>query len=365
MILIAGGGTGGHIYPALSIARAIAAEAPSETIEFVGTSAGLESQLVPKAGYKIHYISVGKLNRSGIFAKLKTLLQIPFALLSAFFLLLRLKPKAVIGVGGYASGPVVLVAALMGKRTFIWEPNAFPGLTNRWLAPFVNTCLVVFDEAAKFLRSKNVIRVHMPVRKEIEQLSQFPSTPSVQEFRLLVFGGSQGAAALNNALLGALKKGGEWLKKIRIVHQTGAGDYARVKAEYEKLNAAGASVEVKEYLHDMPERLKWAHLVLARSGTGTISELAASGRGSILVPLPTAADDHQTKNAEALVRIGGAVLLPQKELTPERLIREISTFEDNPQKLADLAAHIREFHKPDAAREIARLILQSDLPNRT
>jgi UDP-N-acetylglucosamine--N-acetylmuramyl-(pentapeptide) pyrophosphoryl-undecaprenol N-acetylglucosamine transferase len=357
-ILIAGGGTGGHIYPAISIAKAILLQAPNETVEFVGTPAGLEAKLVPLAGFKIHFIPIGKLNRNvPLFTRIKTVLQLPLAFFKALFLLLRLRPSAVIGVGGYASGPVVFVAALLGIRTFIWEPNAYPGLANRWLAPFVTTCLVVFDEATKFLKNKNVLRVHMPVRKEIEALAQFPNTPSGHEFRLLVFGGSQGASTLNNALLAALKKGGAWLKKIKIVHQTGPGDFARVQAEYDKLDGVKNNVEVKEYLHDMPERLKWANLVLARSGTGTISELAASGRGAILVPLPTAADDHQTKNAEALSRTGGAVLLPQKELTAERLIHEIEIFEDSPAKLAELANHIRSFYKPDAAREIARIVL--------
>ncbi len=357
-ILIAGGGTGGHIYPAISIARAIQQMDPDEKIDFVGTPTGLESQLVPRAGFQIHYISIGKLNSNvPLFERIKTLIQLPFAIIKAFILLLKIRPRAVIGVGGYASGPIVFAAALMGFRTFIWEPNAYPGLANRILARFVDKCLVVFEEAARFLHNKNVIRVHMPVRKEIEALGQFPQTASGNEFRLLVFGGSQGARALNNALIEALKKGGAWSKKIRIVHQTGATDYERVRSEYDKLGEISSQVEVRDYLHDMPERLKWAHLILARSGTGTISELAASGRGAILVPLPTAADDHQTKNAEALVKIGGAILLPQKELTAERLIREIETFEGAPQKLTALANKIRDFHKPQAANEIAKIIL--------
>jgi UDP-N-acetylglucosamine--N-acetylmuramyl-(pentapeptide) pyrophosphoryl-undecaprenol N-acetylglucosamine transferase len=357
-VVIAGGGTGGHIYPAISIARAIQQIAPDEKIEFVGTPTGLESKLVPRAGFSIHYIPIGKLNRNvPLIERLKTLLQLPVAIFKSFFLLLKLRPRAVIGVGGYASGPIVFAAALMGFRTFIWEPNAYPGLANRLLARFVDRCLVVFEEAARFLHNKNVIRVHMPVRKEIEALGQFPHTAHLNEFRLLVFGGSQGARPLNNALLEALRRGGAWLEKIKIVHQTGPTDFARVAAEYEQLGPIRERVEVCEYLHDMPERLKWADLILARSGTGTISELAASGRGAILVPLPTAADDHQTKNAEALVKIGGAVLLPQKELTAERLIHEIEAFEGEPQKLSTLAKKIRDFHKPDAAREIAQLVL--------
>jgi UDP-N-acetylglucosamine--N-acetylmuramyl-(pentapeptide) pyrophosphoryl-undecaprenol N-acetylglucosamine transferase len=214
---------------------------------------------------------------------------------------------------------------------------------------------VVFSEAAKLLKNRNVIKVHMPVRREIEALR--PRASTTDEFHLLVFGGSQGSRALNNALLECVLKGGPWLKNIRIVHQTGSADYKRLLQDYAAAPDARDFLEVHEYLHDMPARLDWADLVVARAGTGTISELAAAGKPAILVPLPTAADDHQTRNAEELVKMNAAVLLAQKDLTPERLIREIEALKNHREGLLELSHNIQQFHSGQAAIEIANIVL--------
>lgn len=356
-ILIAGGGTGGHIYPAIAIADAIKKSDPQSVIEFVGTANGLETILVPKAGYKINFIPIGRLNKNvSVIERIKTILQMPMAFYRSIILTYSFHPDVVLGVGGYASGPIVLIAALLGKRVYIWEPNAFPGLANRMLSRFVSECLVVFEEAKKHLKNKKIRHVHMPVRAEIEN-SKIKVTHSV-DFQVLVFGGSQGARPINNALAEAILKGGNWLSNVKIIHQTGSADFARIREQY--LNSANAKqhVEVFEYLYDMPERYAHAKLVIARAGAGTISELAASGKASLLIPLPSAADDHQTKNAQALVQIGGAHLLPQKELTPERLIQEILFFKNNPEQVAQFESNIKRFHKPQAAQEIAQLLLE-------
>jgi UDP-N-acetylglucosamine--N-acetylmuramyl-(pentapeptide) pyrophosphoryl-undecaprenol N-acetylglucosamine transferase len=355
-ILIAGGGTGGHIYPALAIAAALQQVEPDIKIEFVGTPSGLEAKLVPRAGYELNFISVGRLNKNvGLAERLSTLVGLPIAILRAFWILITFRPTAVIGVGGFASGPLVFAASLMRIRSFIWEPNAYPGLANRILSRFVDTCLVVFKEAESLLKNKNIIKVHMPIRKEIEALK--PKVSTSDEFHLLVFGGSQGSRALNNILLECVAKGGDWLKDLKIVHQTGSLDYHRLLHEYANVPNTRDFLEVHEYLHDMPSRLDWADLVIARAGTGTISELAAAGKPGILVPLPTAADDHQTRNAEALVKTNAAVLIAQKELTPERLIREIESFKSHREKLLELSRNIQKFHQSHAALEIAKLIL--------
>lgn len=361
-VLIAGGGTGGHIYPSLAIAEALRELDSTAVVEFVGTPTGLESQLVPRSGYKLHTISIGRLNRNvSLWERVLTVFQLPLAIWKGILILFRFRPDLVFGVGGYASAPLVLAASILRYRTFIWEPNAYPGLANRKLSRFVTGCLVVFDEAAHFMKNKNVIRVHMPVRKEIEeefQAKKLTKGPShKRSFHVLVFGGSQGARAINNAFSEAVVQGGDWLNEVEIVHQTGPLDFARIYETYAQYPEVQSRITAFEYLHDMPERYSWADLVICRAGTGTISELAACGKASLLIPLPSAADDHQTKNALALVRINGARLLEQKELTPERLVREIEELKAHPEVVAELEKNIRQFHKPRAAHEIANLLV--------
>lgn len=358
-ILIAGGGTGGHVYPAISIAEAILNLDPTSTVEFVGTPHGLESRLVPRSGFILHRVSIGRLNNNvPLFERIQTLCILPFAILKSFYILLRFRPDAVLGVGGYASGPLVFAAALLRFKTFIWEPNAYPGLANRILAKYVDQTLIVFFEAARFLKNKNIRRVHMPIRSEIENSPAKKKGNS--KFRILIFGGSQGARAINNIVSQAIAVGGAWLTDTEIVHQTGIHDFARIKRIYDSLHENREAVKVLEYLNDMPERYAWADLIISRSGTGTISELAACGKASILVPLPTAADDHQTKNARALVDIGGARLIPQSEFSIDRLIEEVMALKFKPEQLAQLEENIKKFHKPGAAAEIAKIILERE-----
>jgi UDP-N-acetylglucosamine--N-acetylmuramyl-(pentapeptide) pyrophosphoryl-undecaprenol N-acetylglucosamine transferase len=288
------------------------------------------------------------------------LLQLPLALWRAAYLLLKFRPDVVIGVGGYVSGPLLFAAALLRYRTLIWEPNAYPGLANRWLSSLVSQCLVVFDEAKKHLPKGKITKIHMPVRKEIEELAEilkWQDQAAPATFHVLVFGGSQGARAINNNLMQMVKKYSDQLGNIEIVHQTGPTDFMRIQNEYLVMPHAQQIVSVHEYLYDMPERLKWADLVIARSGTGTLSELAASGRPAILIPLPTAADDHQTQNAMALVQRGAAQLLPQKELTPERLFHEIMELKKESSRRKQMSENVRSFHKRHAADAIADLVL--------
>jgi UDP-N-acetylglucosamine--N-acetylmuramyl-(pentapeptide) pyrophosphoryl-undecaprenol N-acetylglucosamine transferase len=351
-IFIAGGGTGGHIYPGLALARSLQELDPELEIHFVGTAAGLEKKIIPREGFPLHLISGGKLNFEGaFFEKLKTLAKLSWGLVQSLSLLSKYRPQFVLGVGGYASGPFVLMSSLFGFPSGIWEPNAQPGLANRWLARFVDICFVVFEEAKKILRNEKIVVAGMPVRAEIEAGRQ--STESNGKFHLLCFGGSQGSRAINRVLCEALLQRGDWTKDIEVVHQIGATDW---KVFQDKYKGTESFVTPMEFIYDMPKYYSWADLVLCRGGASTLSELAAFGVVPIVVPLP-AADNHQGKNAEALVKANAAVMIPQSELTVERLVQEIERLKSNPELRKQMAENIKTFYKPNSAETIARQIL--------
>jgi UDP-N-acetylglucosamine--N-acetylmuramyl-(pentapeptide) pyrophosphoryl-undecaprenol N-acetylglucosamine transferase len=355
-ILIAAGGTGGHIYPALAIVDAFLEQQPDIHIEFVGTPHGLENRIIPARGFALHHLPIGRLNSNVPLAeRLKTVLKMPLALLKSWRILRRARPDFVLGVGGHASGPLLLVASLLGYRTAIWEPNAMPGLANRWLAKFVDDCWVVFDEAKVKLANAQVHQAGMPVRREIEDL-KIPQRKTDSTFRILVFGGSQGARGLNNTVCAMLREGGEWLQGLHFVHQTGSVDYARIRQEYGAILNTGL-VDVREYLHDMGAQYAAADLVICRSGTGTLSELAACGKPAILVPLPTAADDHQRKNAESLVNKGAALMVLQKDLNTLSLREAIQKLRNQPQLRQQMSVAVKAFHQPRAAQHLANALI--------
>lgn len=356
-VLIAAGGTGGHIYPALAMADAFRQLRPDLNIEFVGTAHGLENLLVPAQGYKVHHLPIGRLNSNvPLSERLSTVLKLPFAFIKSFVLLRQRKPSFVLGVGGHASGPLLLVAALCGYRTAIWEPNAMPGLANRWLARFVDECWVVFEDAKSFLKNQKSFAAGMPVRKEIEAPPK-PSVDKTARFRILVFGGSQGARGLNSTIVDLVKTGGEWVNGIHIVHQTGAADFARVKGLYGS-DLSKYPVDLREYLHDMGQQYANADLVICRSGTGTLSELAATGKPAILIPFPYASDDHQRKNAESLVNKGAAVMIEHKDMTVANLRKAIDELRADPARRERMAGKMREFHQPQAAQTLVRKFLE-------
>jgi UDP-N-acetylglucosamine--N-acetylmuramyl-(pentapeptide) pyrophosphoryl-undecaprenol N-acetylglucosamine transferase len=358
-VVIAGGGTAGHIYPGIAIARAIQAQHPDYEIHFVGTAAGLEGKIVPREGFPLHMISIGKLNHAGgIFSKIKTLLGMPRAFVQSIALLMELKPQAILGVGGYASGPFVLVASLMGFRTAIWEPNAYPGMTNRWLSRVAGKSFVVFEEAAKFLKSDSISQVGIPIRKEVEALAKKETAPAnvgkgAQEFHILVFGGSQGARSINMAVQEAVLKGGEWLTNTKIVHQTGPLDFPAVSEAYRGQTHA----EAHEYLYQIEKNYDWADLIVCRAGASTVAEVAASGKPAIFIPLPWAADDHQRKNAESLYDQKAAAMILQKDLTADFLIQKIEELKKDSQVREEMRRNLAKFYKPQAAEKMAELLL--------
>lgn len=361
-ILIAGGGTGGHIYPGISIARAIQKMKSDIVVEFVGSAQGLETKIIPREGFPLHLIPIGKLNFSGQWMeKLKTIFQLPWSLVKTLILLLRSKPSVVIGVGGYASGPVVLMASLLGIPTAIWEPNAHPGLTNRWLSRCVDIAFVVFDQAKEFLSCRQIQTVGLPVRAELESSARKNGSvqtnlQSPRKFHVLIFGGSQGARAINHIVTQALHQNSEILKDVEIVHQTGPHDFEQASRLYAGLPVQGATAF--EFLYDMHDRYAWADLVFCRAGASTVAELAAVQKATVFIPLPWAADDHQRKNAQTLVDAKAADCIVQKEFTPQVFLDRIRHYQKHPEEIQKMEKNIQQFYKARSADSIAEKLIQ-------
>ena len=355
-IMIAGGGTGGHLYPGLAIARALQKLDPEVEIHFVGSAGGLEAKIIPKEKFPLHLIAGGKLNFSGNpLLKIKTLLKLPVGILQSMILIWKMKPTFVLGVGGYASGPFLLAAALMGKKTAIWEANVFPGMANRWLAKLVKKCFLVFDESKKYLPHANAQVFGMPVRAEMEQTGAAPAVRTDDRFHLLHYGGSQGSRAIGRTLCAAIQKGGSWTDSLKVVHQTGSLDH---KDFLERYKGFESLVEIHEFIYNMPDFYRWADLVVCRGGASTLNELAAFGLPAIVIPLP-AADGHQEHNARMLVNGNAARMILQSDLTPERLIEEIQMLRNDPGLREQMRQNLKNFHRPRAAEAIAKAILET------
>jgi UDP-N-acetylglucosamine--N-acetylmuramyl-(pentapeptide) pyrophosphoryl-undecaprenol N-acetylglucosamine transferase len=344
--IVAGGGTGGHVIPALAIAQELRSRYNAHVV-FVGTARGIETRLVPASGFELHLIEVGGLNRVDFATRLKTVLDLPRAVMASAKLIREFRPNVMIGVGGYASGPAMLAAAMMNVPTVAFEPNVVPGFANRMVAPMVRAAAVHFEKTCHYFRNCHVTGV--PVRREFFNV---PKRPIDARPTLLVFGGSQGATAINRAVLESLARLMEAVPSIYIIHQTGERDYPEAQLAYLQ---ARLTAEVSPFIDDMPDAFARADLVLCRSGASTVAEIAAAGKPAIFVPLPTAADDHQRHNAATLAAGGAARLLPQAELTPERLVTEIASLLCDRAGLARMSEAARGFAHPDAAAKIASL----------
>jgi len=349
-VVIAGGGTGGHIIPALAIADELKSEYGAEVL-FVGTPRGLESRLVPQAGYPLRLIEVGQLKNVSLWTKARTMVDLPLSLLKCRGLLKEFRPDAVVGVGGYASGPAMGAAILGGVPTLAFEPNAYPGLANRLVGKRVNAAAVNFAPAARYFRNAQVTGI--PVRGEFFRLK--PRAEGAAP-HLLVFGGSQGARALNTSMPQIAAALLEAVPGLTILHQAGARHAEATLAAYQASEAPAGRWEVHAFLDDMPRRFEAADLVLARSGASTVAELAAAGKPSLLVPFPQAADDHQRKNAEVLAAAGAARMLLEEELTPERLKQTLAGMLADRQGLERMSAEARKLAHPDASHRIAKMV---------
>ncbi|HEY7409773.1 MAG TPA: undecaprenyldiphospho-muramoylpentapeptide beta-N-acetylglucosaminyltransferase [Vicinamibacteria bacterium] len=348
-LLVAAGGTGGHIFPGIAVADEVRRRDPSARIVFVGTPRGLEGRLVPRAGYELVMLPILPLNRVGARGLAKGLLALPGALLKALALVRRRRPSAVLGVGGYAGGPLLLMAALLGVRTVILEPNARPGFTNRVLRPFVRHAACSYEAARRQFGRKGVLTGN-PVRGGFASL---PARAHQPPYTLLVFGGSQGSRVLNEAMAAALPHLPP-ADTLRIVHQTGEAALDEVRAAYAAAGRDGDAV--LPFLHDMEERFAGADLVACRSGATTCAELAVAGKASVLVPFARAADDHQRSNAVAMQEAGAAVMVEEHELDGRRLAEAVRGVLLAPGRLEAMESAARGLGRADAAARVADLL---------
>jgi UDP-N-acetylglucosamine--N-acetylmuramyl-(pentapeptide) pyrophosphoryl-undecaprenol N-acetylglucosamine transferase len=353
-ILIAGGGTGGHLYPGIAVARHLMTRVPDATVTFVGTAAGIEARVIPREGLTLEVIRSAGLKGKSLASVARGVSLLPASALDAWQVISRRRPRVVIGVGGYSSGPVVALAAARGVATLLMEQNAVPGLTNRLLAPLVSAAAVTYDESISFFGRKAFVSGN-PVRPEFfeEAYEQQSSPPGAA--RVLVFGGSQGAHAINMAMVEAAARLAAATPRLAITHQTGERDLEVVRDGYRR---SGVEARVEPFLFAMDREMKAADVVVCRSGATTLAELTAARRASILVPFPAATDDHQRKNAEALVKQGAALMVEQRELTGDRLAAEILALASNEARRRQMADAAGRMARPDAARVIVDRVLE-------
>ena len=349
-VMIAGGGTGGHVIPALAIGRELR-DAHGAEVRFVGTARGLETTLVPEAGFPLELVKSGQLKNVSLATRARTMLDLPLGVLHCMKLMREFRPQCVVGVGGYASGPAMMAAVLLRVPTLAFEPNAVPGLTNRLVGRMISAAAVNFEETEKYLR--NAVVTGIPVREEFFAIPPKLTGP----MRLLVFGGSQGARILNDVMpkiAGALL---EAMPELEIVHQTGGRHGEATAAAYAREGVSSERLRVQPYLHAMVEEFAAADLMMCRSGASTVAELAAAGKASLLVPFAAAADDHQRKNADAFVNVDAAAMITEAELTPDLLRGTLLKLLGDRAGLLAMGERARGLAHRDAVAVIAGMIL--------
>jgi UDP-N-acetylglucosamine--N-acetylmuramyl-(pentapeptide) pyrophosphoryl-undecaprenol N-acetylglucosamine transferase len=346
-VILAGGGTGGHVIPALAIAQELKSAYQAEIL-FIGTSRGIENKLVPAAGFPLKLIEVGTLNRVSWQTRLKTMVGLPLAILAARRLLKEFQPDVIIGVGGYASGPAMLAAVLGHIPTMAFEPNVVPGFANRVVARWVSAAAVHFEETTKYFKNAEVTGV--PVREAFFKIASRPTGNTKPT--LLVFGGSQGARVINQAMTLCLPELARQVPDIHIIHQTGERDYNDAQSAYQR---AGVSSEVYPFITDMPAFFARADLVLSRSGASTVAEITAAGKPAVFVPFAKAADDHQRVNAQALEKAGAAVVLEETKLDDVWLVETVNALLGDRGRLARMGEAAHRLAHPNAARDIAAM----------
>jgi UDP-N-acetylglucosamine--N-acetylmuramyl-(pentapeptide) pyrophosphoryl-undecaprenol N-acetylglucosamine transferase len=356
-VVIAGGGTGGHLYPGIAVARELQRREPGSVVTFAGTARGIEARVIPREGFGLDLLRSAGLKGTSLAARARGVALLPLGGMDAWRILSKRRPDLVIGVGGYSSGPVVLAASLRGIPTMLLEQNAVPGLTNRLLARVVSAAAVTFDSTVSFFGRRAFVAGN-PIRQEFLNTTASDVAGGGDNGgtapRVLIFGGSQGAHAINMAMVEAAPRladrGG-----VAITHQTGERDLERVRDGYRQ---AGLVARIEPFLYEMDREMKNADLIICRAGATTIAELTAAGKPSVLIPLPTAADDHQRKNAEVLQHAGAAEVLEQKVLSGAVLAERIVGLLSDPQRLQQMARAARALARPDAARVIVDRALE-------
>lgn len=351
-VLIAAGGTGGHIYPAIAVADEVMRRDKRSLVRFVGTARGLETRLVPQAGYELSLIESAGLKNVGWRNRARGLYLLPRSFRAARRVIRECSPNIVVGAGGYVTGSVLLTASFLRRPTLVMESNALPGWTNRRLARFVDRAAVSFEASLPFFRGKGVVTGN-PVRREFFEIPRKMRDGAC--FSILVFGGSQGARAINEAVIAALKFLEQQKSVLRITHQTGEADYENVRRGYTQANWVD-EVEVRSYLDDMVSEYSKADLIVCRAGATTSAELIAAGKAAMMIPFPFAADDHQRRNAEALEAAGAARMILQRDLTGERLAREITKLIADPARVTAMEKAAHKLSRGDAAATTVDLI---------
>jgi len=351
-IIIAGGGTGGHLFPGIALAEEFLKRDPQNKILFIGTDRGLEKSILSGEGFPLRTLHMEGIKGKGFMKKVSALLKIPGSLLRSFRIIREFRPEIVIGVGGYVSGPAVIVAHFMGIKTFLAEQNLLPGITNRILGKFVDRSFLTFNETKKWFPGEKVLVTGNPIRaaffsRIVEQEEEIRKKGNL--FTILVFGGSQGAHAINTAVIGAIEHLEDIRSKLRFIHQTGHNDLEEVSKAYQSY---GIGAEVLPFIMDMASVFKEADLIICRAGATTVAEITASGKASIMIPFPFAVGDHQTKNAEALVKAKAAEMIPEKKLTGKGLAEAIKRFYRHPETLREMEARSVSMGNIRAAADI-------------
>jgi len=367
-LIIAGGGTGGHLFPGIAVAEEFLGRDSTNEVLFVGSERGIEARAIPRLGYRLELISAAGVKGKWLGAQLKGGLLLLHGYAQSRRILKQFKPDMVLGVGGYASLPVVLAARGMDIPRFIHEQNAMPGMTNKLLARFADRVFISLEEARQFFPEKKTMLTGNPLRRQIlenlgtsgaGQASDENDDHSPSPFHIFIFGGSQGAHALNVTLPQALAKLDKRQKEITIVHQTGENDFSDVKQAYQNF---GVKADVRPFIDDMAREYRRADLIICRAGATTIAEITAIGKACLFIPFPHATDDHQRKNAEALLKKGACAMLPEREMSPERLANVIAGLVDDHAALARMAENAASLAKIDAAQVIVDEMLKGLQP---
>jgi len=365
-LIIAGGGTGGHLFPGMAVAEEFLARDPGNQVLFVGTERGIEARAVPAAGYRLELINAAGIRGKGPFSQLKGAAMMAYGYAQSRKILKSFRPDMVLGVGGYASLPMVLAAKGMQIPRYIHEQNAIPGMTNKILARFADRVFITLDESARFFPKDNSLLTGNPLRRQILDLvaaGPLEKAPAMPEssFRLLVFGGSQGAHAINMAMVDALPLLADVPGQLEICHQTGEKDHNAVKAAYQ---ASGMQANVQPFITDMAAEYRRAHLIICRAGATTIAEVTACGKPCLFIPFPHAVDDHQRRNAEALLKKQACLMLLERELSGERLAVTIREALDDRAALQIMGEAAFSLARLDAAKIIVDEMTKTNNPPR-
>jgi len=353
-VVIAGGGTGGHLYPGIAVAREIVRRVPNAQVSFAGTTRGLEARVVPAEGFALDFVRSAGLKGKSLFPRIRGLLVLALSTLDAWRILSKRRPQVVIGVGGYSSGAVVGIAAQRGIATMVLEQNAVPGMTNQFLGRHVRAAAVTYEETLPYFHGRGFVAGN-PVRAEFFDADGGATFARHVPPRILILGGSQGAHVINMAMVAAAPELAREFAGLEIVHQTGERDLAAVREAYGR---SGTAARAESFLDPVAREVKAADLVVSRAGATTLAELAAAGRPAVLVPFAAATDDHQRKNAEVLVNAGAAAMVLERELTGPALASVVAERLADGSRLARMSAAMRTLARPDAAARIVDRVME-------